>query len=222
MILLFYNCTILCFILQSLVVRIMEKAIQQYRNLICLWFKLPEKIRYVFVGGFNFLVSYIMFVFLSFLFYGIGREFVHDILTGIKMVFPTFEIDFWFFLRQFILAGTWFASSFISFGTQRYLTFKSKSPIVKSYLKCLLGWAVGYLINAVVLEVMIFAFSFTSMHPLLEMDLSQFFANAFAAISSYIFFKYYAFRKNKQANISAKPFLLLLLFLLTGFICISC
>lgn len=177
----------------------MGSIVQQLRNLICLWFKLPEKIRYILVGGFNFFVSYFMFVFLSFLFYGIGREFVQDIHTGLKIVLPMFKINFWFFLRQFVLAGTWFASSFISFGTQRYLTFKSKSPIIKSYLKCTVGWAVGYIINAVVLEIMVYIFSFIALHPLVEMDVSQFFANAFAAVSSFFFFKYFAFKKNRNS-----------------------
>lgn len=176
----------------------MTKIIQNFRDLICLWFKIPEKIRYIFIGGFNFLVSYIMFIFLTFLLYGIGREFVLDIHTGIRIILPMIKINFWFFLRQFVLATTWFASSFISFATQRYLTFKSKGPIVKQYMKCLVAWFFGYIVNAIILEIMIYLLKFVELHPLLEITIAQFFANAFAAVSSYLFFKYFAFKKNRN------------------------
>lgn len=178
----------------------MEKIIQNFRDLICLWFKIPEKIRYVFIGGFNFLVSYVMFIFLTFLLYGIGREFVHDIHTGLRIILPIIKINFWFFLRQFVLATTWFASSFISFATQRYLTFKSKGPIVKQYMKCLVAWFFGYLINAITIEIILYMLSYIDLNKILEIAIAQFFANAFAAISSYLFFKYFAFKKNRNKN----------------------
>ena len=94
-----------------------------------LWFKLPEKLRFLLVGGFNTVVSYVMFAGLIFL---IGES-----------------------KYQQSLVLSWILSSFISFSTQKIFVFQTKGNWIKEYSKCLLTWSIGYAINAGTLEVVV-------------------------------------------------------------------
>ena len=90
------------------------------------WFKLDDKIRYLFVGGFNFLVAY-------------------SIYSG---------ICFWGgeSLYQISLALSWVLSSVISFTTQKFFVFKGGKNWIQEYLKCCATWVISYAINAILLE----------------------------------------------------------------------
>lgn len=91
------------------------------------WFSLSDKIRFLFVGGFNFAFSYVLFVILlSF----IGHSHY-----------------------QLNLVLSWILSSFVSFTTQRTLVFRSHGKIINEYFKCFTTWMVSYAINAILLEV---------------------------------------------------------------------
>ena len=90
------------------------------------WFSLDDKIRFLFVGGFNFCVSYLIYSMLCY-------------LTG--------EIFY-----QYVLAFTWAITSVISFSTQKLLVFKGGQNWFKEYLKCCTTWFFSYLINALLLE----------------------------------------------------------------------
>ena len=90
------------------------------------WFSLSDKIRFLFVGGFNFCFAYLLFVLFTFLF---GKQFY-----------------------QQVLILSWILSSFVSFSTQRYFVFQSDGPIVKEYFKCFTSWMISYAINAILLE----------------------------------------------------------------------
>ncbi len=93
------------------------------------WFKLPEKLRFLLVGGFNTVVSYMMFACFIFL---IGAE-----------------------KYQQSLILSWILSSCISFTTQKIFVFQTKGNWLKEYIKCILTWSIGYFINAGTLEAVI-------------------------------------------------------------------
>lgn len=95
------------------------------------WFRIPEKLRFLLVGGFNTVVSYVMFAGLI-------------LLLG--------EAKY-----QQSLVLSWVLSSFISFTTQKIFVFQTKGNWCKEYVKCVLTWSIGYAINAVVLEVVVSA-----------------------------------------------------------------
>lgn len=94
------------------------------------WFNLDDKIRYLFVGGFNFLVSY--------------------------LIYSLFCILFGVSFYQFALALAWGLSSVVSFTTQKFLVFNtSNGNWFKEYLKCCTTWAISYVVNAVLLEIFV-------------------------------------------------------------------
>ncbi len=169
------------------------------------WFQIPEKIRFVFIGGFNSLVSFVMFVFLIHFF---AQFFVDDTTRLYNYIrihhIPVLEhISFIQFIRQFSLALAWLLSSFVSFTTQRLLVFRAKgqASILKQYIKCLYTWFIGYLINAITLEIFAYIFEKIDLFPtVIETDIAQAFALVFSAISTYVLFKYFAFKKKKQHN----------------------
>jgi len=94
-----------------------------------LWFKISDKIRFLLVGGMNFLISYVIYLFWIFI---LGRLYY-----------------------QAALALAWLISSVISFTTQRLLVFQVKRNLFKRYLKCCITWFFSYLINAFFLEVLV-------------------------------------------------------------------
>lgn len=93
------------------------------------WFNLSDKIRYLFVGGFNAGVSYLMYA-------GLILYLGH----------ASYQIS---------LALSWILSSFISFAAQKFLVFNVEGNIIKQYLKCCATWFFSYMINAFVLEILV-------------------------------------------------------------------
>ena len=90
------------------------------------WFKLSDKIRFLFVGGLNAGISFLIYsIFCIFL----GEEFY-----------------------QLSLILAWIISSITSFVTQKYLVFNTSGNVIKQYLKCCTTWFFSYLINAIILE----------------------------------------------------------------------
>ncbi len=129
------------------------------------WFKLPDKIRFLLVGGFNATVSYLMYI-----------GFV--LLLG--------ENRYWLSMTL-----SWVLSSFISFTTQKIFVFCTRGKLadwVREYVKCVGVWIVAYGINTVMLEVFVRALE-------LNVYLAQLLAVFCTTISSYILFKYFAFKR---------------------------
>ena len=93
------------------------------------WLKLSEKLRFILVGGFNTLVSYLIFV-------------------GLVAILGKANY-------QFSLLLAWIISSIISFSTQKIFVFCSKGQWCKEYIKCCASWMVAYLMNAGILELSI-------------------------------------------------------------------
>ena len=93
------------------------------------WFKLSDKIRFLFVGGFNAGVSYLIY-------------YAFCIVLGDSAY-------------QIALALAWAISSIVSYTTQKFLVFEGKGNWVKEYLKCCTTWFFSYLINAGLLEFIV-------------------------------------------------------------------
>lgn len=93
------------------------------------WFNLSDKIRFLFVGGFNAGVSY--------------------------LIYSAFCIILGSAAYQIALAIAWIVSSVVSFTTQKFLVFRGKGNWIREYLKCCTTWFFSYLINAGLLEIIV-------------------------------------------------------------------
>lgn len=93
------------------------------------WYSLSEKLRFLFVGGLNAGISYLLY---SIFVLSLGAAFY-----------------------QTALALAWLISSVTSFFTQRYFVFNVKGNLVKQYFKCCTTWVISYMINAGILEVFV-------------------------------------------------------------------
>ncbi len=131
-------------------------------KLFTLWNKFPDKLRFLFIGGINTSISY--FMFLIFLFF-LGKE-----------------------NYQLSLALSWALSSFISFILQKTLVFQTKGNWLVEYIKCLFTWAIAYIINALLLELVV---AYYSLSP----AFGQIIAIFCTTIFTYMLFKYFAFKK---------------------------
>ena len=93
------------------------------------WFNLSDKIRFLFVGGFNAGVSYLIYA-------------IFCVILGNNAY-------------QIALALAWAISSVVSYTTQKFLVFEGKGNWLKEYLKCCTTWFFSYLINAGLLEFIV-------------------------------------------------------------------
>ena len=93
------------------------------------WFKLPDKIRFLIIGGFNAGVSY--------------------------LIYSAFCLVMGDSAYQIALALAWAISSVVSYTTQKFLVFQANGNWVKEYLKCCTTWFFSYLINAGLLEFIV-------------------------------------------------------------------
>ena len=90
-----------------------------------LWFCFNQKIRFLLVGGFNTVVSYILF------------------LAFIWLLTPAHY--------QAALLWSWFFSSFTSYLAQKFFVWRTAGNYFHEYCRCLLTWSFAYLINALLL-----------------------------------------------------------------------
>ena len=144
----------------------MNFAIRYFWKIWNFWFALPDKIRFVLVGGFNATVQYLLFALFLWL---LGEQ-----------------------KYQFSLVLSWIISSLSSFATQKIFVFCTKGNLAKwiqEYIKCVGVWVTSYFINAVILDLLV---RFAGISPYI----AQIIAIACTTISSYILFKYFAFRKH--------------------------
>lgn len=128
------------------------------------WFRLPDKVRFVLVGGFNATVQYCLYVLL--------------LLWWSEQHY------------QAALIASWILSTFSSFATQKIFVFCTSGNWliwIKEYIKCLGVWVVAYVINAILLELIV---DFCGINPYI----GQIIAIACTTISSYILMKYFAFK----------------------------
>lgn len=93
------------------------------------WCEIPDKIRFLLVGGFNALLSYIIFAIALYL---LGQEHY-----------------------QLCVALQWIISSVFSFVNQKIFVFCTKGNWIAEYLKCCTTWTVSYFLNALILEFIV-------------------------------------------------------------------
>jgi putative flippase GtrA len=130
-------------------------------NLYEKWCQIPDKIRFLFIGGINAGVSYIIFAIAIWL---IGQEHY-----------------------QICVALQWIISSVFSFVNQKIFVFCTKGHWIKEYLKCCTTWAVSYLCNALILELIV-------RYVTKNVYIGQLVSIFMASIVTYILFKYFAFK----------------------------
>lgn len=133
------------------------------------WCTISDKIRFVLIGGCNAAISYIIFAIAIFL---IGQEHY-----------------------QICVALQWILSSVISFVNQKVFVFCTKGNWVKEYLKCCTTWAVSYVVNAIILEIIV---RFVTKN----VYVGQFVSLFLASVCTYILFKYYAFKHKNTISAS--------------------
>lgn len=103
----------------------MENILSLYEK----WCRIPDKIRFLIIGGINAGLSYIVFAITLFL---LGHEHY-----------------------QICVALQWILSSFASFANQKIFVFCTKGNWVNEYFRCCTTWAVSYVFNVVILEVFV-------------------------------------------------------------------
>ena len=141
-----------------------------------IWFKFPQKLRFLLVGGFNTVFSYGVFFALYWLFSNLNIwDFDKIIISNVALV-----------VQYFITIN-------LSFATMRYYVFQSHGNWKKELLK---AWSVyvGLLfINAPVISFLIWL----GIHPLLAQALYL----IFSTIITFLLHKYYSFRKVEPSDI---------------------
>lgn len=125
------------------------------------WYKIPDKLRFLFIGGVNAAISYAIFAAAVFI---LGAEYY-----------------------QACVILQWTLSSVFSYFNQKIFVFGTKGNYVKEYLKCCSTWAVSYLLNVVILELLV-RFAIKNVY------ISQFVSIFLVSVVTYVLFKYFAFR----------------------------
>lgn len=139
----------------------MKKIMDLYSG----WCKIPDKIRFLFIGAINAGISYVIFAISLYL---LGTEHY-----------------------QACVILQWTLSSVFSYFNQKFFVFCTTGNYLKEYLKCCSTWAVSYLLNVIILELLV-RFAIKNVY------ISQFVSIFVVSIVTYVLFKYFAFRvKNK-------------------------
>ena len=89
---------------------------------------------------------------------------------------------------QICVALQWIISSVFSFVNQKIFVFCTKGHWVEEYLKCCTTWFISYLLNVVILELLVRFF-------IPNAYISQIISIFVVSVSTYILFKYFAFRR---------------------------
>lgn len=93
------------------------------------WCKIPDKIRFLFIGGVNAAISYIIFA-------------ISLYILGDKHY-------------QACVILQWSLSSVFSYFNQKIFVFCTKGNYLQEYLRCCSTWAVSYCLNVVILELLV-------------------------------------------------------------------
>lgn len=104
---------------------IIKEIVALYLIIFHFWMRFPEKIRFLLVGGYNTLISYLIYALIC---------------------YCTLEK-----YPQMALFLSFIFSSPNSYLTQKFYVFNTRGNYVKEYFKCMISWTVGYGLNAVVL-----------------------------------------------------------------------
>ncbi len=152
----------------------MKKIIELYLIIFHFWMKFPEKLRFLLVGGYNTVLSYLLYVLFLYLF-----ETHHNQLDIFTEIIPQIAL-----FLSFIL------SSINSFLTQKFYVFNTRGNYITEYIRCLGSWGIGYSLNTALLWLFI---SKLGINPYW----AQLIIVILLTINSYLLLKYFAFRKRK-------------------------
>jgi putative flippase GtrA len=140
------------------------------------WFRFPQKLRYLLVGGFNTVFAYSVLAALNYLFSVInqaqGLEFDSKVIANIAL------------FVQYALCIN------VSFITMRYYVFQSHGNWKAEFFKAWSVYIFLYLINAPIITFLMFL----GLHLLVSQALYL----IFSTIITFILHKYYSFRKNAE------------------------
>lgn len=144
-----------------------------------IWFKFPEKLRFLLVGGFNTVFAWSVFAALNWLFTSINEGFAwnfSDILVAnaALIVQNTITIN-------------------VSFITMRYYVFCSRGNFWKEWTKAWSVYILLYTVNAPCISFLIWAFGLNAL-------LAQAIYLIFSTIVTFLLHKYYSFRKTKEVS----------------------
>ena len=136
-----------------------------------IWFRLPQKLRFLLVGGFNTVFAYLVLNLLNILFGVLFKDiFSPVVIANIALVI------------QYILTIN------VSFVTMRYYVFQSHGRWVHEWMKAWSVYIFLYLINAPVLTFMMTVLGWSTW-------LAQGVYLIFSTIITFLLHKYYSFRK---------------------------
>lgn len=136
-----------------------------------IWFRFPQKLRFLLVGGFNTVFAYLVLNLLNILF---------GLL--LKNAFSPVVIANLALIIQYILTIN------VSFITMRYYVFQSHGNWRKEWLKAWSVYIFLYLINAPILTFMMAVLGWSTW-------LSQGVYLIFSTVITFLLHKYYSFRK---------------------------
>lgn len=94
---------------------------------------------------------------------------------------------------QVCVALQWILSSVISYFNQKIFVFQTKGNYLKEYLKCCSTWAVSYVLNVIILEIFV-------RYITQNVYIAQFVSLFLVSVSTYILFKFFAFKPKKESK----------------------
>lgn len=139
-----------------------------------LWFPLPEKLRYLLVGGFNTVFAYSL---LNLLDWGFGKV---NVAAGWKLS-PEMIANAALIIQYLLTIN-------ISVFTMRYYVFQSHGNWKKEFAKAWSVYVLIYMINAPVMTLLMVVFG-------LKTWSAQAIYLVFSTIITFVLHKYYSFRK---------------------------
>lgn len=140
------------------------------------WFKFPQKLRYLLVGGFNTVFAYSILAILLWIY---GKINLSANFNFNKEIIANFAL-----FTQYILCVN------VSFITMKYYVFQSKGNWKKEFIKAWSVYLFLYLINAPILT---FLMVILNLHALVAQAIYL----IFSTVITYILHKYYSFRKKE-------------------------
>lgn len=142
-----------------------------------IWFKLPEKLRFLLVGGFNTVLAYGVLNALDWLFGYLNEMYqwgyAPEVVANAAL------------LVQYVITIN------ISVATMRYYVFQSHGSWQKEFAKAWSVYVVLYLINAPIMTFLMVVFS-------LKTWAAQGIYLIFSTICTFLLHKYFSFRKKAQ------------------------
>ena len=145
-----------------------------------IWFKFPEKLRYLLVGGFNTVLSYSLLNFLDWTFNKVNQShgwgYPRELVANVALIL------------QYLVTIN------ISVFTMRHYVFHSHGQWHKEFAKAWSVYIFIYLINAPILTFLMVVFGFSTW-------LAQAIYLVFSTVITFILHKYFSFRKTEDNNL---------------------